>query len=198
MVHRTKLEKKIHSAMLSAHKQYLAMTGYWLSHAPESYITVKLAQDIFKSGYNVYIDSSLKKILNDRDNYQRGGKRKLSPSLSKRSDISVVYKSRHETLAAIEVKRAAYYVNPVLRDTKKLNKLVGIEGGATNGYVVAYSEAKYHEGKDTLKKRFADWAKKTNWALVSSHTDTLSDGENWVWGFCVLRSKKSRGSKTAV
>lgn len=151
MVHLTKLEKKIHSAMLRAHKQYLEMTGYWLSHAPESYITVTLAQEIFKGGYNVYIDSSLKKILDDQNNNQRGSKRRLSPSLAKRSDISVVYKSRQETLAAIEVKRAAYYVNPVLTDAVKLNELVGIEGGAKNGYVVAYSEVKYHEDKDTLK-----------------------------------------------
>lgn len=186
----TKLEKRIHSAMLSAHKEYLAMTDYWLSHAPESYITVMIAQAVTKLGYNVYIDTSLKKILNDQNKNQRGNKKKLSPSLSKRSDISVVFKSKRETLAAIEVKRAAYYFDPVRRDTEKLDQLIGVEGGAKNGYVVAYSEAKYHEKKDTLENRFADWAKKANWALVSYHTDPLGDDEHWVWGFCILRSQK--------
>jgi hypothetical protein len=166
------------------------MTGYWLSHAPESYITVIIAQEIVKLGYNVYIDTSLKKILNDQIEKQHGGKRKVSPSLSKRSDISVMFKSKQQTLAAIEVKRAAYYVDPVLRDTKKLDQLIGVEGGAKTGYVVAYSEAKYHENKDTLEKRFADWAAKTEWSLVSYHTDSFKDDENWVWGFCILRSKK--------
>jgi Tfp pilus assembly protein PilO len=129
----TKLEQRIYSAMLGAHRQYLAMTGYWLSHAPESYITVMIARAIVGLGYNVYIDTSLKKILNDQIILQRSRKRKLSPSLSKRSDISVVFKSKQQTLAAIEVKRAAYYVDPILRDTNKLDRLVGVEGGAKTG-----------------------------------------------------------------
>jgi len=58
------LEKEIHSGMLYAHKKYVEMTDYWLSHAPESYITVVVAQQIVrKLDFSVYIDTSLKKIL---------------------------------------------------------------------------------------------------------------------------------------
>ena len=186
----TKLEQRIHSAVLKVHKDYLVMTGYWLSHAPESYITVIIAQEIVKLGYNVYIDTTLKKIRNDQSKNLNHTKRKLSPLLSKRPDISVVFKAKQQILAAIEVKRAAKFLNPVRRDTEKLEQLIGGEGGAKYGYVVEYSETKYHENRDTLKERFAGWATKTSWAVASSHISSLSGDEDRVWGFCILKRQR--------
>lgn len=177
-----KLEDAIHSAMLAAHDEYLNMTNYWLSHAPESYITVMIARAIAQLDYSIYIDTSLKRVLADYAKI----KGHLPASLSKRSDISVWFKGGLAVRAAVEVKKA-YHVAPILKDTEKLGAIIGLVHGPKTGYVVAYSEAKYHESKDTLAKRFKGWADTTNWRLVTSYTDTIKDDNNWVWGFCILR-----------
>jgi hypothetical protein len=109
--------------------------------------------------------------------------------LSKRSDISVWFKGRQGIRAAIEIKKA-YNAIPILHDTKKLDKIVGLKQGPQSGYLVAYSEAKPRNGKDTLSQRFADWENQTGWKQVSAHVDPIKDDNNWVWGFCILRSQK--------
>ena len=177
------LENLIQRGVINAHRQYQKMTDYWLSHAPESFLTVVIAQEIVKANYAVYIDTSLKRILKDATTHKGA----IPSALGNRSDISVWYRTKDSIRAAIEVKRA-YSAPPVSRDAKKLARIVGLKKGPKTGYIVAYSESKSRYQIDTLNTRFRNWSTLTGWQLISSYVDKEKDSDNWNWGFCILRS----------
>jgi hypothetical protein len=57
------LEACIMSGAGKARIHYERMTGgYWLSHAPESFLQVLVALEIERAGYAVYIDTSIRKM----------------------------------------------------------------------------------------------------------------------------------------
>ena len=181
----TKFEEQIRSGVLAAGAEYRNLSGGgWLSHAPESYLSTKLGQELGKY-YCVYFDTSFKRVLADA--IKKPGK--MPGGLSQRSDLSIWYKSKDEVLAAIEVKRA-YNVGPVLEDCAKLEKIVALKKGPSLGYVVAYSEAKPRPGRQTLERRFERWASESGWSLISAHVELEKSSDGWTWGFCILRNPK--------
>ncbi len=174
-------EASIFDAVRDAHRQYEEMTaGWWLQHAPESFIHVVIAQHLNAQGYNVYIDASNQKL---RDGHV-GLAGKIAKDPRKRPDISVWYKSTGMLKAEIEVKKA-HYRYPIDADITKLSGCINTEGHSETGYVVAYSQSKNH--LTTLKKRFESWADNK---AVKYQVHDLSediDSKGWGWGCCIIR-----------
>ena len=184
------LEKAISKGIKSTFKEYEEMADYWLSHAPEYYVTVGVARAIYKhSGNAVFMDASLKRIYAHRKSQGEPIILGKPPEyLSNRPDISVWFKTSQRVKAAIEIKRA-YTIGPVKLDVERLRRVVGKAYGPAVGYVIAYSEAKPRKSKssnETLSKRFDHWASETKTQMVAKEFGGPDD-DGWWWGWCVLR-----------
>lgn len=184
------LEKAIAKGLQSTFKEYEEMSDYWLSHAPEYFITVGVARAIYKhSGNAVFMDVSLKRIYSHRKMQGEPIVRGKPPEyLSIRPDISVWYKASERVRAAIEVKRA-YNINPIQSDVQRMRRVVGQSYGPAVGYVIAYSEAKSLKSKlghETLSTRFDNWANATDTRMTAMKFGGPDD-DGWWWGWCILR-----------
>src|SRR5579884_710646 len=179
------LEAHILKGAIKAQKLYREMTdGWWLWHGPESYLQTIVAQELSKSGHNIYMDTSIKKILKE---VKRGPGRPATYE-RQRPDISVWHKDDLETLrAAIEVKRAMNF-DTIRQDAKKIERYLSHKKAAKTGYVLCYSEATRRHA-DLLGSRFQRWVKTLGpkWSLACNHIDPSKDDANRVWGVALLR-----------
>ncbi len=173
-------ENIIFDAVKDAHKQYEKMTdGWWLQHAPESFLHAVIAQHLSEK-YYVYIDASNQKL---RDGHV-GLSGKIAKDPRKRPDISVWYKTTGMLKAEIEIKKA-FTKTPIDSDIKKLSGFINTEGHSENGYVVAYSQSKNHHS--TLKKRFETWAENKAVKYQLHFLSEKTDENGWGWGCCIIR-----------
>ncbi len=173
------LEKALVSGVMAAQRQYLEMSDWWLSAAPESFLQIVVCQHLAKLGHYVYPDISLKRIYEEMD--QRPTPDQIR-HLRKRPDISVWYKTRLELVAVVEIKRS-WNVAPIRRDMDRLSDMTKLKGGPKSGYMIVYSERKK---KDTLSRNFINWAEQTAGILIHYYVAPEGDGE-WYWGFCILK-----------
>jgi hypothetical protein len=178
------LEKVIMQGAMNAHDAHRTLTGgWWLDRAPESFIQVLVAQRIATLEHQVYIDTSLKKIVQDIGRRHRG---RPSTNIRQRPDISVWFKTSDTLRAVIEIKRA-WQFRPVRLDAMKLTKYLRQKGAAGTGYLLVYSEINGQRRRVKLRNRFEKWANRLSWTLVghivrTSHVDT-----DWAWGFALMR-----------
>jgi len=99
------LEKAIIGGAEAAQSDYENMTGWWLSHGPESFLMCAIANQVTKKGgFWVFVEASPKKIREERDDGPPRGR--PSKSLGQRFDIVVWTKASSDVRAIIEVKRA--------------------------------------------------------------------------------------------
>jgi hypothetical protein len=165
-----------------ARSHYERMTGgYWLWHAPESFLQVLVAQQIAKAGYSVYIDASIKKMKLDFDALPG----RPAANLRTRPDISVWYKNNSGLKAVIEVKRA-WSLAPIQTDATKVAKYLGQCSALKTGYILAYTEAKGKNRANTLENRFDNWATSISWKLLDMRIG-VSESDDWAWGMGLMR-----------
>jgi hypothetical protein len=114
-----KIEEAIIEGTRKAQREYEYMTGWWLSHGPESFIMCEVAYMIAKKAdFSVFIEASPKKILSEREEKLRG---RRPANHGQRFDIVVWHKSRNDIRAIIEVKRAWSIAN-LRGDSEKIIK----------------------------------------------------------------------------
>jgi hypothetical protein len=179
------LESSIMLGAIKAQIDYSKMTdGWWLSHGPESFLQIELARKIAKLGHAVYIDASIKKVRSDLGSRGRG---RPSKNSTQRFDISVWHKADVSLRAAIEIKRAHAFES-VKRDARRLVRYLRQKKSAKTAYILVYSEAKGKKARETLIRRFRNWAVRLSWKLVGARV-THPRGYDWAWGVAVLRHK---------
>lgn len=177
------LEQQILNGACRAQRKYTGLTGFWLWHAPESFLQTIVAIELGKT-HTVYVDASLKK---SKSQMRRRVGRPAS-GMGRRPDISVWAKTGASLRAVVEIKQA-WNINPVVADAKKVETMLKKVRGVKAGYILVYSDAKKWANKDRvafLKNRFNSWAKKIAWQCVGMRTGTVGD-DKWAWGFCLLR-----------
>jgi hypothetical protein len=178
-----KIEEAIIEGTKVAQREYDAMTGWWLSHGPESYIMCIVANKIGKKAdYSVFIEASPKKILSEREEKLRG---RRPSNYGQRFDIVVWNKSRNDIRAIIEIKRAWSMAN-LSGDREKILKYMKSNKFVKAGYLLAYTEAKGLRRGDTLNNRLDHWAQGLNCRLVGSFIDEKGDGQ-WGWAVGLFR-----------
>jgi hypothetical protein len=176
------LEACIMTGAGKARSYYARMTdGYWLSHAPESFLQVLIALEIQKAGYAVYIDASIRKMKMDFDALPG----RPASNLRTRPDIAVCHKHVSGLRAVIEIKRA-WNLAPIQRDATKVARYLRQCGAPKVGYLLVYSEAKGKNRVDTLENRFRIWAHRISWQLLTLRTG-VSEIDDWAWGMGLLR-----------
>ena len=189
-----KLEECILKAVRKAQNSYLDMTGgdtteggWWLRHAPESYLQTVVAQSIFRRlKHRVYIDSSLKKIRSDQK--KRG--RPAQANAAKRPDLAIWHKSRSVVRAIIEIK-IAWNKEAILEDSKKL---IEISNSKTRKklYILAYSEVKIYNNNDKdarkkLRGNLTDWKPDNKWSRIIGNIPKSNCDEERCWGAALYR-----------
>jgi len=178
-----KLEKAIITGTKLAQQQYEEMSGWWLSHGPESFIMCAVAAQLAKkNNFYVFIEASPEKIRIERGFPHRG---RPDPDRRKRFDIVIWQKSKNDIRAIIEVKRA-WNLGNLRKDREKISKYIVSKGFVKTGYLLAYTEAKGKRRKDTLNKRITHWASELKCQLAGSIMEWKGDGE-WGWAACLLR-----------
>lgn len=133
-----KLEKGILDGARAAQKEYEEMTGWWLSHGPESFIEYAVARAVGKQGFTVFPEASPKKIMNERDHRPRGRPRK---NLGQRFDIVVWLKASDQVRAILEIKRA-WSIADLRSDREKVATFLQRNNFVRAGYLLIYTEAK--------------------------------------------------------
>ena len=144
--------------------------GWWLYHAPESFIQSHLALHIAHNGeFCVYPECSPKrwKASVDEGNGAKPRGRPFSAHNKKRFDLVIWWKSGNRPRAIVEIKRAMN-ASPLVADAGKIVKY-GKEAQSfciKTAYILAYSEAwrnteraPQHSGKKKLEQRFKAWSK---------------------------------------
>jgi hypothetical protein len=181
------IERAIVQGAIDAQKRYEAMTGgWWLSHGPELYLQGVIAEHIAELKHWVYLDCSIRKIIE----YDMG-RRRGRPAFNERQrpDISVWYKSRDAIRAVVEIKRA-FDVGPVRQDAQKLDRILSAAKGPAAGYLLVYSEAMTKKPGDTLNRRFTNWQKAIGWKTIQQHVREVEDAEAEcaAWGLVLFRA----------
>ena len=198
------LESAIRSAVLSAQKNYIRMSGWWLHHGPESFLQHQIAWAVMRRcKTNVFTEVSPKKIGAERI---RGPGRTYKAR--KRFDIIVWPKSSNIPRAVIEVKRA-WRLAPVRADANKIRSYIKHRNAAKNGYIIIYSDVSSFRGRSRSSERrnhlcriFNRWGcalSRTGWkcinmTVVSPQGDGAEDvnGNRYSWGFALYRVSASR------
>ena len=177
------LEKAIIEGTQAAQREYESMTGWWLSHGPESFIMCTVASKVAqKANFAVFIEASPKKILEERDEKLRG---RPPANHKQRFDIVVWQKSTNNIRAIVEVKRAWSIAN-LRGDRKKISKYMDSKDFVSTGYLLAYTEAKGKKRENTLKNRLRNWGSELSCVLTGSFIDGKGDGE-WGWAVGLFR-----------
>lgn len=161
----TKLDDLLLKSVQKANKEYEKMTGgYWLWHAPESYVQMILARDIAKElKVCVYPECTPTRIERDAIKAIALGR---PPKVNKqqRFDLVVWWKNEARPRALIELKLTYASMTGVLNDGKKLlayrseaKKIQGLK----QGYLVVFNSAyrnndntKKRQGRETIQNRF--------------------------------------------
>ncbi len=191
------LEAAILEGAKAAQHEYTDMTGWWLSHGPESFLAHSVVRKVHAIGFSVFPEASPKKILRERGEHPRGRPRK---DLGQRFDIVVWFKTGNSVRSVIEVKRA-WGIGDLRGDRKKVGDYMALNSHVQSGYLLAYTEAKGHcrsgdlsdsekaERRDRLlKNRMARWAGELGCSLAGSHVDARGDG-TWGWAIGLFRIK---------
>lgn len=177
------VEQAICDGIEKAHEKYLEITGSWLWHAPESFLSTFIGLEILAKTENaVYLDTSLSRILKEREELGKPKAKGPKPAaLSLRPDVSVWAKTGFDLRAVIEVKRLIT-IGQIKSDINKLHNLRNKKFGAKSFFVVAYSVAKTQKTFDSRIKRWNRAGKcsrkKRSWNYDKS--------EGWGWGYVLL------------
>ncbi|WP_145960679.1 hypothetical protein [Acidiferrobacter sp. SPIII_3] len=183
--------------------------GWWLYHAPESFIQSHLALHIAHNGeFCVYPECSPKrwKASVSRGNGTKPRGRPFSAHNKKRFDLVIWRKSGKRPRAIVEIKRAVY-ASPLVEDAGKIVDY-GKEAqffGIRTAYILAYSEARQngkkaprHSGTKKLEQRFKAWSenlreecgdkatvKCVGWEAHEPRDQ--DDKPKWSWGVALYR-----------
>ena len=204
------LEKPILKGVCKAHKEYDCVSdGWWLYHAPESFIQSHLASYIARKGkFCIFPECSPKRWKNslDEGNDVKPRGRPFSKHNKKRFDLVIWRKKVERPGAIVEIKRAVH-VAPLLADAHKVldYKKEACRYGISTAYILVYSEAKrnterapLHSGKTKLKEKFGSWSKsleekcgnkaKVQYVGREAHEPQGQDKDNtWSWGVALYR-----------
>ena len=177
------LEKSIIEGAKEAQEDYENMSGWWLSHGPEYFLTSIVSNWLCKkSGFYVYPEASPKKIAEE---HKRPRQEQPSKMQGKRFDIVVWNKSNIRLRAIIEIK-LAWSIRPLIPDRNKMRGFLSTSEHKPTCYLLVYTTAKGPNRVETLKRRFMHWEKKLECNLVHEHVDTQGDGE-FSWALALLR-----------
>lgn len=191
------LEKTLLDATKRAWEKYEQMTdGWWLSHAPESFLQNFVALHLARThDHSVYPECSPKKIREDLWGPIKGRK---PNNQQQRFDVVVWWKTKAFVRAVIEIKRA-YTTAPIQKDRQKISDYLK-QAQAKDvrcGYLLVYSEAaqnlaqrKKSNGRSTLVARFKKWGPEIGAELVGYDVRTprmTEDGKQWSWGVALYR-----------
>lgn len=190
------LEKAILSAAREAQGKYEDMTGWWLSHGPESFIEHEVAAKVSgRENFSVFPEASPKKILAEQGKKPRG---RPAGNLRQRFDIVVWHKKASSRVrAVVEIKRA--WATADLRgDVGKVRRILKQKLAGT-GYLLVYTEAKGGPQSSSLSKserekrrakilatRLRKWADNLGIKMIGHYIDRRGDGE-WSWAFALFR-----------
>src|ERR1700737_3553941 len=180
------LEKKIFYSAVRAHDTYEEMTGgWWLMHAPESFLQHEVGRAIHRKGFEVFPEASPRKIAREHDKPKRGRPAKL-PRV--RFDVVVWHKNQMQRRgrAVIEIKRALNN-RGVLLDAKKLKSYLKNDRYGS-GYLLVYSQAVGPYRRATLGKRITalkNKLKAKGWKLLNQtirpkSAEVEDDGRVWA------------------
>lgn len=193
------MTKEIETALLAglkkAYKDYFAISdGQWLSHGPEHFIEVVVAQTLMKHRYHSYINSSNGKTFRDiaDDETLAKGPKEISRVLaglgSQRPDLTIWHKVAGTVNAVVEIKRA-WSAHPVVKDCQKLEKMFQCDLEPKNAYMLVYTSAgeskRTKNPRELIKKRFEAWKEATGWSCVENYISHNS--KNGAWGGCLLK-----------
>jgi len=172
------LEKSVLTCVLAAQRDYEAMTGHWLKHAPESFLQVCVARGVCKAtGNAVYIDASMRKIANEKGR----GPGRPAANAGKRPDISVWFKNSDALRAIIEIK-CTHLLDHIKKDVAKMEAWLRQAGPPGAAYILAYSEAMSNKSEpiSVLNKRFDRWQNETGWRRIGSKVQRSSEDPEWA------------------
>ena len=211
------LEELILEGVCKVHKEYAYVSdGWWLYHAPESFIQSHLASHIaHKGGFCVFPECSPKrwKASIDENNGVKPIGRPFRKHDKKRFDLVIWRKKVERPRAILEIKRAVS-TGPLLEDVRKILKYKNEAQsyGIRTAYILVYSEAKRGKtkkitGKPTLERRFVEWVTELNKicknkakALCVSWETHEPRGQHeesrWAWGVALYRLKYARNEKS--
>lgn len=191
-----KLERAILGSAERAQGTCMRMTGgWWLWHAPESFLQHQIARAIVRTGNEVFTEASPAKIAREHNSPLRG---RPAHNKQKRFDIVVWQRSQNLLRAAIEIKRTST-LQPVVKDAVKLRKYLDQRNSHGVGYLLVYSEAKGANRVERLRKRASSAAahlKATGWTMLSAvvHSPRSSP---WSWSVYLLRYGSTLYTSTA-
>lgn len=211
------LEETILSSVEKVQDEYEYVSdGWWLYHAPESFIQSHLASRIARKGEFCVFPECSPKRWKDSVNEEDGAKprgRPFSAHNTKRFDLVIWFKSGKRPRAIVEIKRATN-VSPLLADVKKILKYKkeAQSFGIRTAYILVYSEAKrntkrapFHSGRKKLEKRFKEWedalvekcdGKAVSCVGVRAHEPQGQDRDwQWSWGVALYRVDYTRARK---
>jgi hypothetical protein len=174
--------------------------GWWLWHAPESFLQHEIARSMARhskarKGFEVFTETSPTKIKDEHDKRLRGRPPKME-SQRQRFDIVVWQKTSNKVQAIIEIKRGGTSVfGQVAKDAKKLKKYLSMTNAHGNGYLLFYSEAGGSKRLERLKDRISKLTKllkPKGWRRVQYKIDAkLGDPDEndklWSWCICLLK-----------
>lgn len=161
--------------------------GYWLSHAPESFMQTMIAQKVASAcKIPVTLESSPRKLAKDGHKCPDG--RTVKTKLNSRFDI-VGWSKSWRPRFIVEVKKMSSAPDGAIKDANRIRGWIGQSSSHMQaGFLVVYSEAKRPE---TLKRRFhsltvSSSAKKYSAKLMAMHITQPTD-DGWCWGVSVIR-----------
>jgi hypothetical protein len=123
---------------MAARRDYIKLTGgWWLGHAPESFLQMVVAKTIRESVDNaVYIDVLLQQIGKETIL----GVGRPAGKARQRPDIAKWYKSSDTLLAVIEIKKN-YRSQPIADDAQKLGKMMKHHPWLAAADILGYAES---------------------------------------------------------
>jgi hypothetical protein len=164
--------------------------GYWLWHAPESFIMASTAIHVDRHyGSEVYMDCTTKKmkIKQNMDDAIRGRPQKRK----RRYDLVVFKKASDRVRAIIEIKKADTLWH-LWSDRKKLHRYLK-RNNHVAVYLLVYTEAVGDDRRARLAKieeRGVNWARDLDCVLVGKRRSPRSDyKDEYDWAFYLFRLK---------
>jgi len=151
--------------------------GYWLGHAPESYMQVEIARALSKICPFVTLEDTVRDILTHSSAEKRGYQPR--GNASGRVDIIVWWKNGTPRVL-IEIKKG-WGSDIINSDAKRLRQLSSRGGSPQHGIIIVYTDAKKEE---TIHKRFKNIEISSSTKIVDwlCPKKKIEDGEIWYWG----------------
>jgi hypothetical protein len=162
---RNQLDSVLLDSVRKANVQYEKMTdGYWLWHAPESFVQMAIAAEIHKKlDVCVYPECTPLGIARDATKATQLG-RPPHTNEQQRFDLVVWWKNQTRPRAIVEIKLTYASMKGVLSDADKLvsfRKAAVRRGRPRHGYLVVFNSAyrnpeldKSRQGAETIRSRF--------------------------------------------